>query len=43
MHSSGTFAGFCGQGLIDLAKEQFDELIAAGIKATDPQNAEDLS
>ncbi|NLL41827.1 MAG: ABC transporter substrate-binding protein [Firmicutes bacterium] len=42
MHSSGTFAGFCGQGLIDLAKEQFDELIAAGIKATDPAEREKI-
>ncbi|NLK07423.1 MAG: ABC transporter substrate-binding protein [Firmicutes bacterium] len=40
MHSSGTFAGYCGQGLIDLAKEEFDELIDAGIKATDPAERE---
>lgn len=36
MHSTGTFAGYCGQGLIDLAKKEFDELVNAGIKATDP-------
>ena len=42
MHSTGTFAGFCGQGLIDLAKEEFDELIAAGIKATDPAEREKI-
>ena len=42
MHSAGTFAGYCGQGLIDLAKEQFDELIAAGIKATDPAEREKI-
>ena len=28
MHSAGTFAGYCGQGLIDLAKEKFDGLIS---------------
>lgn len=40
MHSTGTFAGYCGQGLIDLAKEQFDELVEAGIRATDPAERE---
>jgi peptide/nickel transport system substrate-binding protein len=42
MHSAGTFAGYCGQGLIDLAKEKFDGLIAAGIKATDPAEREKI-
>lgn len=42
MHSAGTFAGYCGQGLIDLAKEQFDELVEAGIKATDPEEREKI-
>lgn len=42
MHSTGTFAGYCGQGLIDLAKEQFDALIDAGIKATDPAEREKI-
>ncbi len=40
MHSTGTFAGYCGQGLIDLAKVEFDELVDAGIKATDPARRE---
>lgn len=40
MHSTGTFAGYCGQGLIDLAKAEFDELVDAGIKATDPVERE---
>lgn len=35
MHSTGVFAGYCGQGLIDLAKAEFDELVEAGIKATE--------
>jgi len=42
MHSAGTFAGYCGQGLIDLAKEKFDALIDAGIKATDPAEREKI-
>ncbi len=40
MHSTGTFAGYCGQGLIDLAKVEFDELVEAGIQATDPAERE---
>lgn len=40
MHSDGTFAGYCGQALIDLAKEQFDDLVNAGIKAVDPAERE---
>lgn len=40
MHSTGTFAGYCGQGLIDLAAEEFDELVEAGILATDPAERE---
>ena len=42
MHSDGTFAGYCGQGLIDLAKEEFDDLVNAGIKATDPEEREKI-
>ena len=42
MHSTGTFAGYCGQGLIDLAKVEFDALVEAGIKATDPAEREKI-
>lgn len=42
MHSTGTFAGYCGQGLIDLAKVEFDGLVEAGIKATDPVEREKI-
>jgi peptide/nickel transport system substrate-binding protein len=34
MHSAGAFAGYCGQGLIDLAKAEFDPLINQGISAS---------
>ncbi|NLJ74321.1 MAG: ABC transporter substrate-binding protein [Firmicutes bacterium] len=42
MHSAGAFAGYCGQGLVDLAKDQFDDLIGQAINATDPAEREAL-
>ncbi|MGE5571638.1 MAG: ABC transporter substrate-binding protein [Bacteroidota bacterium] len=35
MHSAGAFAGYCGEDMIKLAREEFDELIAKGISTTD--------
>lgn len=36
MHSAGAFAGYTGNAMVELAKEEFDALIDAGIKETDP-------
>ena len=35
MHSAGAFAGYCGEAMADLAKREFDDLIAKGIATTD--------
>lgn len=37
LQSAGTFAGYCGEAMSEMAKLYFDDLIAAGIKATDPE------
>ena len=37
LHSQGTFAGYCGEAMAELARLYFDDLIAAGIKTTDPE------
>lgn len=42
MHSAGAFAGYCGQGLIDLAKEKFDDLIEQAINTTDSAKRQEL-
>lgn len=42
MHSAGTFAGYCGQGMIDLAKGKFDHLIEKGISTYDKQTRQEV-
>lgn len=37
LQSKGTFAGYCGESMAEMAELYFDDLIAAGIKATDPE------
>ena len=37
LHSTGDFSGYCGDNMIAMAKEYFDDLIEAGIKTTDPE------
>ena len=34
MHSAGAFAGYCGEALMQTAKEKYDPVIARGINAT---------
>ncbi len=36
MHSAGAFAAYCGDDMIKLAEEEFDDLIAKGIATVDP-------
>lgn len=42
MSSNGAFAGYCGQGLVDLCKEKFDDLVKQGITTIDPKKRQEI-